>query len=105
MQVLRDLVDPGLEGDRPLGLAHPAQRGDEDLLGDVLGACVVLAHAEHVRVDPAVVAAVKALEGAIVPATDRGDQLVVGGGLDVAMLKRRRHLSDAGWATHGGNPP
>ena len=55
-RVLGDLVDPGLEGDRPLGLAHAAQRGDEDLLRDVLGAAVVLDHAEHVGVDAALVA-------------------------------------------------
>ena len=76
--VLGDLVQPGLEGQRLLGLAHPAQRGDEDLLGDVLGAAVVLDHAEHVGVDAALVALVEELEGAVVTAPDRRDQSLVG---------------------------
>ena len=75
--VLGDLVDPGLEGDRALGLAHPPQRGDEHLLGDVLRAAVVLDHAVAVRGDPALIARVEDLEGAIVAAAHRAHQLVV----------------------------
>ena len=75
--VLGDLVEPGLEGERLLGLAHAAQRGDEDLLGHVLGAAVVLDHPEHVGVDAPLVALVEDLEGAVVAAADRGDQPLV----------------------------
>ena len=73
--VARDLVDPRLEGDRALGGAHAAQRGDEDLLDEVLGTAVVLDHAEDVGGDAALVAAVELLEGAVVAAADRRDQL------------------------------
>ena len=76
--VLGDLVEPGLEGQRLLGLAHAAQRGDEDLLGDVLGAAVVLDHPEYVRMDPALIALVEELEGTVVAAPDRSDQTLVG---------------------------
>ena len=69
--VLGDLVEPGLEGERLLGLAHAAQRGEEDLLRDVLGAPVVLDHPEHVGVDAPVVALVEHLERAIVAAPYR----------------------------------
>ena len=75
--VLGDLVEPRLERQRLLGLAHAPQRGDEDLLGHVLGAAVVLDHPEHVGVDAPVVALVEGLEGAIVAAPDPGDQLLV----------------------------
>ena len=60
--VLGDLVEPRLERDRPLGVAQAAQRGDEHLLGDVLGAGVVADHPEHVGADPAAVARVELLE-------------------------------------------
>ena len=76
-RVLGDLVDPRLEGDRPLGLAHAPQGGDEDLLGDVLGAAVVLDHAVDVGGDPPLVAAVERLERAVVPAAYPRDQLLV----------------------------
>ena len=77
--VLGDLVDPRLERDRPLGLAHAAQRRDEDLLRDVLGAAVVLDHAEHVGVDAPLVALVERLEGAVVAAPDGRDEALVAG--------------------------
>ena len=76
--VLGDLVEPGLERERLLGLAHAAQRGDEDLLRHVLRAAVVLDHAEHVGVDAALVALVEDLEGAVVAAAHRGDEALVG---------------------------
>ncbi len=96
--VLGDLVDPRLERDRALGLAHAAQRGDEDLLRDVLRALVVLDHPVHVRVDAAVVALVERLEGAVVAAAHLSDQLVVADGavrLEVAAdwrLQQRAHV-------------
>ena len=68
--VLGDLVEPRLERERLLGLAHAAQRRDEDLLRHVLRAAVVLDHPEHVGVDAPVVALVEDLEGAIVAAAD-----------------------------------
>ena len=73
-RVLGDLVDPRLEGDRAVGLAHAAQRGDEDVLRDVLGAAVVLDHAEDVGGDAALVARVELLEGAVVAAADGRDE-------------------------------
>src|SRR3954447_289632 len=78
-RVLGDLIDPGLEGDRPLGLAHAPHRGDEDLLRDILGAPVILDHAEHVGGDPALVALVQRLESAVVAAPDPSHQLMIGG--------------------------
>ena len=75
--VLGDLVEPGLERERLLGLAHPAQRGEEDLLRDVLGAPVILDHPEHVGVDAPVVALVEQLEGPVVAAPDPRDELLV----------------------------
>jgi hypothetical protein len=75
--VLGDLVDPGLERDRPLGLAHAAQGGDEDLLGDVLGAAVVLDHPVHVAGDPALVAGIQRLERPIVALPHAAHQLVI----------------------------
>ena len=78
MRLLGDLVDPRLERDRSLGRAHPAQRGDEDLLGDVLRAAVVLDHADHVRVDPPLIARVEGLEGTIVaPPYGRDEAILV----------------------------
>ena len=77
-RVLGDLVDPRLEGDRALRVAHPAQRGDEDLLRDVLGAGVVAHHAAYVRRDPPLVAPVELLERAVVTAADARDQRLVG---------------------------
>ena len=62
-RVARDLEDPGLEGDRGVGGAQPAQRGDEHLLRDVLGASVVVHHPGDEARDPAAVAVVEALEG------------------------------------------
>ena len=75
--VLGDLVDPRLEGDRPLGLAHAAQRGDEHLLRDVLGAAVVLHHPVGVRGDPALVARVELLECAVVTAAHGAHELMI----------------------------
>ena len=90
--VLGDLVDPGLEGDRPLGLAHAAQRGDEHLLRDVLGAAVVLDHAADVGGDAALVALVELLEGAVVAAAHGAHQLMVrlrSAALPAALNERR----------------
>jgi hypothetical protein len=75
--VLGDLVDPRLEGDRSLGLAHAPQRGDEHLLRDVLGPAVVLDHPADVGGDAALVALVELLEGAVVAASHRAHQLMV----------------------------
>ena len=77
-RVLRDLVDPRLERDRPVGVAHAPQGRDEDVLGQVLSPGMVLDHPEDVRGDPARVAAVELLEGAVIPAADRGDKIGVG---------------------------
>ena len=98
--VLGDLVDPRLERDRPLGLAHAAQRGDEDLLRDVLGTAVVLDHAHDVGVDPPLVARVQGLERAVVPAPDRGDQPVVVAGLCNHPWRRLGDVARS--PTHGG---
>ena len=87
-RVLGDLVDPGLEDDRRVGGAQAAQRGDEDLLRDVLRAAVVVDHAEHVGRDPALVALVELLEGAIVTRAHGGDEVLVFGFSPRA--KRRR---------------
>jgi hypothetical protein len=89
--VLGDLVDPRLERDRAVGLAHAAQRGDEDILRDVLGAAVVLDHAEHVGGDPALVARVELLERAIVTAADGGDERGVARPLGHCRLGGRGH--------------
>jgi hypothetical protein len=72
-----DLVDPGLEGDRPLGFPEAAERRDEHVLGDVLRPAVVRHHSEHIGADLQPVAAVQLLEGPIVTASDCDDQLVV----------------------------
>jgi hypothetical protein len=85
--VLGDLVDPGLERDRPVGLAHAAQRGDEDLLRDVLRAAVVLDHAEHVGGDAALIPAVELLEGAVVAAPHGRDEA----GVEVALGRLGGH--------------
>jgi hypothetical protein len=77
-RVLGDLVDPWLERDGTFRLAHPAQRGDEHLLRDVLGSAVVLDHAADVGGDAAVVAGVELLEGAVVAAAHSAHQVVVG---------------------------
>jgi hypothetical protein len=78
-RVLGDLVDPRLEVDRTLGLAHPAQGGHEDLLRDVLGPTVVLDHPVHVRRDAPLVAPVELLERAVVSCPRSGDERLVGG--------------------------
>lgn len=70
--VLGDLIDPGLEGDRALGVPHPPQRGDEHLLGDVLGTAVIADHPEHVGADPLAVAPVPLLEGPVIATANRG---------------------------------
>src|SRR5918994_1525861 len=74
-RVARDLVDPRLEGDRPLSRAHAPQRGDEDLLGDVLRPAVVLHEPEHERGDAALVAGVEELERAVVAAPRAAHEL------------------------------
>jgi hypothetical protein len=76
-RVLRDLVDPRLERDRPLGLPHAAQGGDEHLLRDVLGAAVVLDHAVDVAGYPPLVAGVERLERALVAVPDGAHELMV----------------------------
>jgi hypothetical protein len=75
--VLRDLVDPRLEDDLRLGLAHAAQRRHEDLLRDVLGAPVVADHAAHVGGDPCLVAHIERLERAIVAGAHAGDEIQI----------------------------
>src|SRR5919198_22380 len=76
-RVLGDLVDPRLEGDARVGRAHAPQRRDEDVLRDVLGPAVVVDHPVDIGGDPALVAQVELLEGAIVPGTDARDERVV----------------------------
>jgi hypothetical protein len=98
--VLRDLVDPRLEGDGTVGLAHAAQRGDEDLLRDVLGAAVVLHHPEHVGGDPALVAAVELLEGPVVPPPHGGDEVGVGVALGRLRDCGDRRIQDHRCPTH-----
>ena len=76
--VLGDLVDPRLERDRLVARAQPAQRRDEHLLGDVLGAAVVAHQAEDEGADPVAVAGVQLLERPVVAVARGGDQLVLG---------------------------
>ena len=75
--VLGDRIDPGLEGDRALGVSHPPQRGDEHLLGDVLGTGVIADHPEHVGLDPLAVALVQLLEGPVIVTANRRDKLLL----------------------------
>ena len=115
--VLGDLVDPRLERDRPVGLAHAAQRRHEDVLRDVLGAGVVVDHAVDVGGDPPVVALVESLERAVVAARV---QLRPAGGRSVPHRSRRRRRdrgrdrchaphspcrSSTGRIIHDGPPP
>ena len=76
-RVLGDLVDPGSERDRAVRVAHAAQRVEEHLLGDVLGATVVAHHAADVRGDPALITLEEDLERAIVSVADACDELVI----------------------------
>ena len=75
--VLRDLVDPGAEGDLLLGAAQGPQRRHEGLLDDVLRAAVVGDHAPHVAHDPVPVAQEQGLEGGITAVSCRGHELLV----------------------------
>ena len=83
--VAGDLVDPRPEGDRGLGGADPAQRRDEDVLRDVLGARVVVDPAGHEAGDLRQVARVELLEGAVVAAPD---------GLDEGGIVRTRRVGE-----------
>jgi hypothetical protein len=76
-RVLGDLVDPRLEGDLGVAYADTPQRGDEYVLGDVLGAAVVADHPLHIGGDPPLVAPVELLEGSVVARADRADERVV----------------------------
>ena len=95
-RVLGDLVDPRLEGDRPLGGAQAPQRRDEDVLGDVLGAPVVAEHPAGVGRDRALVALVEHLEGAVVAGADGRDERVV----VAAGRARRGRLAGAAMVPH-----
>ena len=75
--VLGDLVDPGLEGDLAVGRPQAAQRGDEGLLDDVLGAAVVGDDAAHVGGDPVAVAPEERLERLVAACAGGGDELLV----------------------------
>ena len=100
--VLGDLVEPGLERQRLLGLAHAAQRGDEDLLRHVLRAAMVLDHPDDVGVDAALVALVEDFERAIVAASHGGDQTLIGvRGLVRISIVCRRQRGAAHSPTHG----
>jgi hypothetical protein len=88
--VLGDLEDPRLEDDRALRLADAAQRGDEDLLGDVLGAPVVLDHAEDVAGHAALVALEEQLERPVVTAPHAADELMIARPFDRRALRERR---------------
>jgi len=77
--VLGDLVDPGLERDRPVGRAHTAQSRDENLLGYVLGAPVVADHPQHIRDDPPAVTRVELAERPVVAAPNRADEIIIAG--------------------------
>jgi hypothetical protein len=89
-RVLGDLVDPGPEGDRAVRGAHPPQRVEEHLLGDVLSSPVVVHHAADVRGDPALIALVEDLERAVVAAADTRDELVIAAGA-LGRQPRARH--------------
>jgi hypothetical protein len=90
--VLGDLEDPRLEGDRALRLADAAQRGDEDLLGDVLGAAVVLDHPEDVAGHAALVALEQQLERPVVAAPHAIDERMVARPFDRFRPLRERGL-------------
>jgi len=75
--VAGDLVDPGPEGDGSIGLAHAPKRGEEDLLGDVLGPAVIAHHPADERRYAAVIARVELLEGVLVARPHGSDQRIV----------------------------
>ena len=75
--VARDAIEPGACVDRTLVRADRVEGGGEHLLQHVLG---VLRGAEHVAAEgeqPRVVAVHERLEGAMVPASDQRDELLV----------------------------
>ncbi len=79
-RVAGDLVDPRLEGDLRIRLAQSPQRGQERLLGHVLGAPLVAEHSANERRDSCAIAAVELLEGGVVAPADRLDEIGVRGG-------------------------
>jgi hypothetical protein len=76
-RVAGDLVDPWLERDGSLGRAHPPQRRDEHLLGDVFGPGMVAEHSKDVGHDPPAVARVQLPERPIVAPPHRSDKPVI----------------------------
>ena len=85
-RVAGDLEDPRLEGDLGVGRAHPPQRREERVLGDVLGTGRVAHHPPHVGGDPRPIAAVQLLEGDVVARSDRFHEVAIG-----ALCTRRDH--------------
>jgi hypothetical protein len=77
-RILRYLVNPRLEQDRTLAGPDPAQRRDEDLLRDVLGAAVVADHPVHVSPDLPAVARVERLKRSVIATPHGSDQIVLG---------------------------
>ncbi len=74
-RVLGDLVQPRLDRDRALALAHAPQSGDEDLLSDVLRAAVVADHPQDVGEDPPSVTSVQLAECPLVAPSNGTDKL------------------------------
>jgi hypothetical protein len=75
--VARDAVEPRARVDRPVVGEHRVEGGGEHLLQNVLG---ILGGAEHVAAEgeqPRLVTLEQRVEGAVVPAPDEGDQLLV----------------------------
>ena len=94
-RVLRDLEDPRAERDRRVGRPQAPERGQEDLLDEVLGEAAVA----HARADEAgdlgAVAPVELFEGVVVATPYSRDQLIVARG-----IPRGRHT-----ARHPLQPP
>jgi hypothetical protein len=78
-RVAGDLVDPRLEVDLGVRLAHAAQRREERLLRHVLAAGGVVQHRADEPRDARLVAPVKLLEGGVVTGPNRSDEFGVGG--------------------------
>ncbi|HEU0315850.1 MAG TPA: hypothetical protein VFR49_00890 [Solirubrobacteraceae bacterium] len=69
-----DLVDPRLEGDRPLARPHAVEGRHEDVLGDVLRELAVTDPGPDVRGHRAAVALDEAIEALRIPAPDARHQ-------------------------------
>jgi hypothetical protein len=85
-RVTRDLVDPRLKRDRPLGRSHAPQGRDEDLLADVFGPRMITEHPEDVGDNAPAIARVQLAKRSVVAASRRRDQTIVA--LDRCYLAR-----------------